>query len=63
MPMLCMFKGGCEWRMQPLLPHAIAIATAEVTDRKGTLQALDRCKSGLCQVKAVLTNNSYAASL
>ena len=27
------------------LPHAIAVTTAEVTDRKGALQALGRCKA------------------
>ena len=26
------------------LPHAIAVTTAEVTDRKGALQALERCQ-------------------
>ena len=26
------------------LPHAVAITTAEVTDRSGALQALERCK-------------------
>ena len=29
------------------LPDAIAVTTAEVTDRKGALQALQRCKSVL----------------
>ena len=27
------------------LPHAIAVTTAEVTDRKGALQALGHCKA------------------
>ena len=27
------------------LPHAVAVTTAEVTDRKGALQALGRCRS------------------
>ena len=27
------------------LPHAVAVTTAEVTDRKGALQALGRCKA------------------
>ena len=40
------------------LPHAVAVTTAEVTDRKGTRQALDRCPSGLGQVKAVLADGS-----
>ena len=29
------------------LPHAIAITTAEVTDRGGALQAIDRCRPNL----------------
>ena len=41
------------------LPHAVAVTTAEMTDRKGTLQALDRCQSSLGQVKAVLADGSY----
>ena len=31
------------------LPHAVAVSTAEVTDRKGALQALERCKPALTQ--------------
>ena len=31
------------------LPHAIAVTTASVTDRKGALQALRRCKARLGQ--------------
>ena len=27
------------------LPHAVAVTTAEVTDRKGALQALSRCEA------------------
>lgn len=41
------------------LPHAVAVTTAEVTDRKGTLQALERCCSGFSEVKAVLGDGSY----
>jgi transposase len=41
------------------LPHAIAVTTAEVTDRKGALQVLDRCKSGLKQVQSLLCDSSY----
>ena len=41
------------------LPHAVAVTTAEVTDRKGTLQALERCRSGLSEVKTVLGDGSY----
>ena len=29
------------------LPHAVAVTTAEVTDRKGALQVFKRCKAAL----------------
>ena len=41
------------------LPHAIAVTTAEVTDRKGVLQAFQRCRSGLGRVVAVLADSGY----
>ena len=41
------------------LPHAVAVTTAEVTDRKGALQALQRCKSGLKQVQSLLCDSGY----
>ena len=41
------------------LPHAIAVTTAEVTDRKGALQGLERCKAGLSKVQSVLTDSGY----
>ena len=41
------------------LPHAIAITTADVTDRKGALQAFKRCKGSLGQVQSVLTDSGY----
>lgn len=41
------------------LPHAVAVTTAEVTDRKGALQALKRCKSSLGRVQSVLCDNGY----
>lgn len=41
------------------LPHAIAVTTAEVTDRKGALQAFRRCRSGLGRVVAVLADSGY----
>ena len=41
------------------LPHAVAVTTAEVTDRKGALQALARCASNLTQVKSVLCDSGY----
>ena len=41
------------------LPHAVAVTTAEVTDRKGALQAMQRCKAGLGRVQSVLTDSGY----
>jgi len=38
------------------LPHAIAVTTAEVTDRKGALEALTRCRANLGQVGSVLAD-------
>lgn len=42
------------------LPHAVALSTADVTDRKGALQALARCKPNLTKVKSVLCDGGYA---
>lgn len=41
------------------LPHAIAVTTAEVTDRKGALQAMQRCKDSLDRVQSVLADSGY----
>jgi transposase len=41
------------------LPHVIAITTAEVTDRNGALQAIDRCRSNLERVESVLVDGGY----
>lgn len=41
------------------LPHAIAVTTAEVTDRTGALLAITRCQSTLCQVRSVLADGGY----
>lgn len=41
------------------LPHAVQVTTAEVTDRKGALQAIGRCKAGLGRVQSVLTDSGY----
>ena len=38
------------------LPHAVAVTTAEVTDRKGALAAFDRCADNLKQVTSVLVD-------
>ena len=41
------------------LPHAIAITTADVTDRTGALAAMDRCASNLSRVESVLVDGGY----
>lgn len=41
------------------LPHAIAVTTAEVTDRQGALQAVQRCLPNLSRVKNVLVDGGY----
>ena len=38
------------------LPHAIAVTTAEVTDRSGALVAIDRCRPNLELVESVLVD-------
>lgn len=40
-------------------PHAVAVSTAEVTDRKGALQALKRCKARLTRVQGLLCDSGY----
>ena len=37
-------------------PHTLAATTAEVTERKGALQALSRCKTNLGKVQSVLAD-------
>ena len=41
------------------LPHAIAVTTANVTDRKGALQALGRCAADLQAVQSILADGGY----
>lgn len=41
------------------LPHATAVTTANVTDRKGALQAIERSASTLSSVKSVLVDGGY----
>ena len=41
------------------LPHAVAVTTAEVTDRKGALLALKRCKPSLGRVQSLLADSGY----
>ena len=40
-------------------PHAVAVTTAEVTDRKGALQAMRRCTASLGKVQSVLADAGY----
>ena len=42
------------------LPHAVAVTTAEVTDRNGALAALDRCAGTLNHVTSVLADGGYS---
>lgn len=44
------------------LPHAIAVTTAEVTDRKGALLALERSKPSLKRVKGLLCDGGYVGA-
>lgn len=41
------------------LPHAIAVTTAEITDRKGALVAFERCRDRLGRVQSVLADGGY----
>jgi transposase len=41
------------------LPHAVVVTTAEVTDRKGALQALEQSKPHLDQVLSLLADGGY----
>lgn len=41
------------------LPHALAVTTAEVTDRSGALQAIDRCQANLTLVESILVDGGY----
>ena len=41
------------------MPHAIAVTTADVTDRKGALLALGRCAAGLQAVQSILADGGY----
>src|SRR6266498_362798 len=41
------------------LPHAIAVTTADVTDREGAIQALKANKKQLSLVKKILADGGY----
>lgn len=43
-------------------PHTVAVTTAEVTDRKGALQAMSRCKTSLSNVQSVLADAGYVGA-
>ena len=40
-------------------PHAVAVTTAEVTDRNGALEAFDRCSHSLTTIQKVLVDGGY----
>jgi len=42
------------------LPHALAVTTANVTDRSGALQAIDRCAANLDEVNSLLVDGGYS---
>ena len=41
------------------LPHAVAMTTAELTDREGALQALKRCKLNLGRARSLVCDAGY----
>ena len=41
------------------LPHALAVTTADVTDRKGCLLALERDKDNLGAIQKILADGGY----
>lgn len=41
------------------LPHAMAVTTAEIADRSGALQAIDRCQANLTLVESILVDGGY----
>ena len=41
------------------LPHAVAVTTANVTDRQGALAAFERCKDNLGCVSSILVDGGY----
>lgn len=44
------------------LPHAVAVSTADVTDRTGALQAFERCAEKRQQVKSILVDGGYTGA-
>jgi transposase len=43
-------------------PHAVAVSTAQVTDRQGALQALRRSKAQLQRVQSLLADGGYVGA-
>lgn len=41
------------------LPHMVEVTTADVTDRTGALQAMNRSKGNLSEIKSVLADGGY----
>ena len=41
------------------MPHAVAVTTADVTDRNGALPAMDRCKPNPESMESVLVDGRY----
>jgi transposase len=45
------------------LPHAVAVTTADVTDRKGAIAAFERQKENLQDVQNVLADGGYTGEI
>jgi len=41
------------------LPHMVEVTTADVTDRTGALQAMNRCQDSLSDIQSVLVDGGY----
>ena len=41
------------------LPHAVAVTTADISGRKGAIEAFERCEDGLQSVVSVLADGGY----
>jgi len=45
------------------LPHALAVTTADVTDRKGCLVALERGRDNLGAIQKILADGGYTGQV
>ena len=52
-------KGGERWQEGLGIKPYIAVSTANVTDRKAALAALERCQPGLSRVQSLLCDSGY----